>query len=44
MQTTFNNPDFALVGSTPDEKVNTLVDVLVQTANSAMSEIYIVRI
>ena len=40
MQTTFDNPDFALVGSTPDEKVNTLVDVLVQTANSAMKEIY----
>lgn len=40
MQTAFDDPDFVLTGSTPDEKINTLVDVLVQTTNSAMKEIY----
>lgn len=40
MQTTFNNPDFALVGSTPDEKINTLVDMLLQLSRGATNEIY----
>ena len=31
MQIELDDPDFALAGSTPDEKVNTLIDVLVQT-------------
>ena len=40
MQTTFDNPDFTLAGSTPDEKVKTLVDVLVQLSRGAKNEIY----